>query len=118
MGRNKLQTGLKWAPRVLGILMTLFVSLFALDVFGAGYSPLEALLALIIHLLPFAGVLLGWRWPWVGGLIFIGFCLFYITMTWGKEMLAAVLLLAGLPILIGLLFLLDSYLATRPRPLA
>lgn len=101
--------------------MTWFVSLFALDVFAEGYSFWQALGAFFIHLLPFAGVLLlgvllGWRWPWAGGLVFIGFGLAYIALTWDKEMLVAVLVLAGIPVAIGLLFLLDAYVQ-RQRPL-
>jgi len=36
-----------WAPRVLGILFALFLSLFALDVFSEGYSFGETMLALL-----------------------------------------------------------------------
>lgn len=121
MDRSGIFTWLHWTPRVLGILLTWFVSLFALDVFAAGYSTAEALVAFVVHLLPFSGVLLlglllGWRWPWAGGVIYIGFGLFYILLTWGRDMLPAVLLLAGLPILTGLLFLLDEYFQ-RQQPL-
>jgi hypothetical protein len=35
-----------WSPRVLGILIAIFISLFALDVFGEGYSFWETIIAL------------------------------------------------------------------------
>ena len=35
---NKWKRVLYWTPRVLGILFALFISIFALDVFGEGYS--------------------------------------------------------------------------------
>ena len=34
-----------WAPRILCILFAVFVSLFALDVFGEGYGFWETILA-------------------------------------------------------------------------
>jgi hypothetical protein len=57
---------LVWTPRILGILFALFVSIFALDVFGAGYGFWETILALLIHLVPVSILLIGlaiaWRW--------------------------------------------------------
>ncbi len=112
MSGNRIATLIHWTPRILGILMTIFVSLFALDVFSEDYTWWEALLALIIHLLPFAGLLLvaviaGWRLPRLGGLMFIGFGVLYLFIAWAQDPLA-MLLLAGVPILIGTLFLLDD----------
>ena len=46
---NKL---LFWSPRVLGILIAIFVSLFALDVFAEGSSSWEIVVALAMHLIP------------------------------------------------------------------
>jgi hypothetical protein len=42
--QNPLSSILYWAPRLLGILFSLFVSIFALDVFGQGYGFWEPLL--------------------------------------------------------------------------
>lgn len=41
-----------YLPRVLTILFILFISMFALDVFGNGLGFWETLLALIMHLIP------------------------------------------------------------------
>ncbi len=41
-----------WAPRALSIAFIAFLSLFALDVFGAGYGFWRTLLGLAIHLIP------------------------------------------------------------------
>ena len=59
-----------WIPRIVGLLVAAFISLFALDVFGAGYSFWETLIALGMHLIPTAIIILvlavAWRWEWVG----------------------------------------------------
>ena len=46
---NKL---LHYAPRVIAILGILFLSSFALDVFGEGYSAADLVVALFMHLIP------------------------------------------------------------------
>ena len=79
---------LYWAPRVLGILLAVFVSVFALDVFGEGYGFWSTVLALVMHLIPTALIVLalviGWRWEWIGGILFIALGVFYVFMTGGS----------------------------------
>ena len=41
-----------WTPRILCILFAIFLSLFALDVFGEGLGFWKTILALLIHLVP------------------------------------------------------------------
>ena len=60
-----------WVPRVLGLLMTGFLALFALDAFTEG-SGLAAFGAFVIHLVPalvvLAVALVSWRYPGLGAL--------------------------------------------------
>lgn len=100
-----------WTPRVLGVLFISFLSMFALDVFGAGYGFWGTALALLMHLMPslvlLAALGLSWRWPWVGGLAFIGFAVWYLVPFEMASLLFVYPLLVGVPFLIGLLFMLD-----------
>ena len=79
---NNLATKLLfWAPRALCIVFAIFLSLFALDVFGEGLGFWKSLVALIIHLSP-AGIVLAvllaaWRWEWLGTAAFAGLGLLY-----------------------------------------
>jgi len=61
---------LLWTPRALSIAFAVFLSLFALDVFGEGLGFAKTLLALAMHLIPTAMVVavlvLAWRWEWIG----------------------------------------------------
>ena len=97
-----------WTPRILSILFILLISLFALDVFGEGYNFWETALALFIHLTPtivlIIILLLAWRWEWIGTLAFIGAGIFYLLAAKGQYW-SAYLIIAGIPILIGILFL-------------
>ncbi len=102
---------LLWAPRVLGILFALFLSLFALDVFSVGYNFWETSVALFIHLLPvFAlliAIVLAWRWEWVGALLFGSFSVWYLATTWGEFPASAYLVIAAPPFVIALLYAVD-----------
>jgi hypothetical protein len=107
---------LHWTPRVLGILFVAFLALFALDVFDMGLGFWDTLVALTMHLLPnfvlLAIVILAWRWPWVGGVGFLGFAAVYMATFRGFDWLTYVMI-AGIPALIGLLYLADWFVRRR-----
>ena len=99
-----------WGPRGLTILFILFLALFALDVFGEGYSFTETVVALFMHLIPnmiLAGILvLAWRWEWVGAVLFAGLGVFYILWVWGRFPFVTYLTISGPLFLVSILFLL------------
>jgi len=100
-----------WAPRVLCILFALFISIFALDVFGEGYGLWQTVAALTMHLIPTGLVLIAlvvaWRWEWAGGILFGGLGVLYVAMAWGRFDWTAYLVIAGPLFLIGALFVVD-----------
>jgi hypothetical protein len=100
-----------WAPRILSILFALFLSLFALDVFGEGHSFWETVLALLIHLIPVYIVVIvlvvAWRWEWVGAVLFPALGIFYIVWMWGRFPVVTYVSMSGPLFLIGVLFLLN-----------
>jgi hypothetical protein len=65
-----------WTPRALSILLIIFLSLFALDVFEENVGFWRTLQALSMHLIPSlvltGALILAWRWEWVGALTFGG----------------------------------------------
>lgn len=109
---------LYWAPRVLGILQSCFITLFALDVFKEPFPAV--LLALVMHLIPtmiLVGILLiAWRWELIGGLLCFLPALFYIWYAAGRFPLIALVCIAGPLILTGGLFILYHFLGHRRRP--
>ncbi|OGM28396.1 hypothetical protein A2801_02585 [Candidatus Woesebacteria bacterium RIFCSPHIGHO2_01_FULL_41_10] len=66
-----LKTVFFWFPRILSILFTAFISIFAFDVFG---SP-QWFLALLIHLIPTSILIsitvIAWKKEIVGGFLFL-----------------------------------------------
>lgn len=63
-----------YTPRIAGILVILFLALFALDAFDTPGSAWVKIGAFLIHAAPSIILLvllvLAWRWEWVGALIF------------------------------------------------
>ncbi|MFM8319794.1 MAG: hypothetical protein ACKOC5_02680 [Chloroflexota bacterium] len=111
-----------WAPRVAGILIILFVSLFALDSFEQGRSLWHMLGAFAMHMLPSLGLAtclaLAWRREWLGFWAFLlaaaGF--FVLTVSGGRSMYLPgnLLLFVGPLLAIALLFRLNWRLRTHP----
>jgi hypothetical protein len=120
MNRSTKQT-LFWAPRLLTVLFAIFISLFAFDVFGMGYSFWETLLALLMHLIPTGIILLvliiAWRWEWVGGIGFMGLGLLYLLGFPGQHW-SAYVILSGSLFVLGVLFLVNWWYRAElhPRP--
>jgi hypothetical protein len=102
---------LSWAPRILGVLFAVFISLFALDVFGEGYSFGETMVALAMHLIPTALIVLAlviaWRWEWIGAILFAALGAGYVVVSRGWADWIAYLLISGPLFAIAALFLAD-----------
>lgn len=116
MSRN-LKRLLFWLPRGLCVLFAAFISLFALDVFGEGYSPGETLVALFMHLLPTFVILLAlaiaWRRDLVGALLFAALGVAFVIFFDNRPNWLTYLIVAGPLFLISALFLLDWGVDTR-----
>jgi len=100
-----------WTPRVLGILFAIFVSVASLDVFSEGYDLWQTIGAFLLHLVPtfivVIGLIIAWRWEWVGAVLFNALAVFYVVWAWGRFPLGAYLSISGPLVLIGVLFLLN-----------
>ena len=104
-----------WAPRVLSILFLLFLAMFSLDIFDAGYDFWGTVLGLFMHNIPVLILLIvliiSWKYEIVGGIVFILAGLLYIAITINRVewyiALAWSLNIAGPAFLIGILFLLN-----------
>lgn len=107
-----------WVPRIVGILYAAFLSLFTFDAWEGTSSFWEGLLAWLIHLLPVAivalGLIIAWRRPLAGGVIFLLLAALYLYLfasdfdqDWTDLALSA-LLIGGPLVLLGFLFLWEG----------
>jgi hypothetical protein len=91
---------LRWAPRIAGVAVSLFLALFALDAFD-DKSFLAALPGFLVHLFPaclvLGAVAVAWRFPLVGAVAFAGLAVIYgIRVKWRLDWVAVI----GGPLLI------------------
>jgi hypothetical protein len=101
-----------WLPRILAIIYILFISVFALDIFGQGYDFWEVMVGLFMHLIPslilIVLIVVAWRRPKIGGILFIALAvMFTIAFNTYRELIT-LLLISGPLLLIGILFLLQK----------
>lgn len=73
-----------WMPRALSIAFIAFLSLLALDVFSEHLGLWQTTLALTMHLFPvlllIGGLILAWRWEWIGAVLYAAAGLLYVTL--------------------------------------
>jgi glucose-6-phosphate-specific signal transduction histidine kinase len=97
---------LQWSPRILGILVCLFLGLFSLVAFGAGKTLSQAIADFAVHLAPvlvlLAVVVVAWRWEWVGALVFTGVAVAYAYGA--RTHVSWIPIIAGPLLIVGLLF--------------
>jgi hypothetical protein len=100
---------LYWAPRVICIAFAAFLAIFALDVFSMPIGPGEKAVALMMHLIPSALVLVAlaivWRWEWVGAFLFPALAVAHLVSKLGELDLSAYVLIEAPLLLLGALFL-------------
>jgi hypothetical protein len=99
-----------WIPRILSIIFILFLSLFALNIFGTDVSLFKQLGGFFINLLPsiffIAVLIVFWKNPTYCGL---GFIIIAVSFTFFFETytnLISFILISFLPAFIGFLFLI------------
>ena len=95
-----------WSPRILCVAFAIFLSIFALDVFGEGNGFWQTIAALGMHLVPSAIVvvvlLLAWRWEWVGAVGFAVAAVLYCSWALPRHPDWAVIIATPLLVIAGL----------------
>ena len=108
-----------WAPRVLGVLYAIFISLFALDIFSEGYTFTETVTGLFMHLLPTLAVVavlvVAWRRELIGGMLFVLLAGAFLVFFGGSNDIEGYLIVAGPLFLVGILFFVDFYTDSRAQ---
>ncbi len=106
---------LRWLPRMLGILVCLFLSMFSLDAFSDGKSIVDGIADFAVHIAPvsilFAVVALSWRRPLIGGIVFTGVAACYAYVARAHP--SWVFLIGGPLLSVGLLWVW-SWRDSRP----
>jgi hypothetical protein len=104
-----MEQALTWTPRVIGIVMALFLAIFSLD----ARSPS----ALLAHLLPSAVVaavvVMAWWRPWIGGAVFLALGATWLVTAWGRFPWNTYAVMAGPLFVAGALYLVQAFAVLR-----
>ena len=114
---NKINKFIYWTPRILGVLLILFLAMFSLDVFEPGLTVSQIAIGLFMHNIPvlllFIILIISWKHEIVGGVAFILAGLLYIGLTLTRVpwylALSWSLIIAGPAFFIGILFLVGWF---------
>ncbi|GAB4142313.1 MAG: hypothetical protein Fur0015_11490 [Ignavibacteriales bacterium] len=98
-----------WLPRVFGIIIIVFISAFALDVFDEKLSFIQLILALLIHLIPsyilMIVLLIAWKREIIGSLLYSALAVLYLIFTQAKFPFVTYAFIMGGLFLNSILFL-------------
>ena len=107
--QKRVERTLFWSPRILGIGLAVFLSIFALDVISEVHGFWGTFLALLTHLVPVYIIVIilavAWRREWVGAVLFSSLVLFYLVSSWGRLHWSAYQAISGPLFLLGALFM-------------
>jgi len=102
-----------WIPRILAIIMGIFISLFAFDAFQENTLFFKQVLGFIIHLVPsfliFISLLIAWKYYLLGGIIFILVGVFFTVFFHTYKSISSFLILSLSLFIIGALFIICKY---------
>ncbi len=104
-----------WTPRFLGALYLLFVTLISLKVLDA---PILANAPLMAGFLPsfilLFVLLVAWRWEVAGGIFYVVIAAIYMISSWGNVNPVVHLLVSGLALVCGMLFIAKNLHTIKP----
>jgi hypothetical protein len=109
-----------WAPRIVGLGLALFLSLFALDAFSDPRGLLATVIALLMGLIPalitLAAVAIGWKHQGIAAIIFLVGAVFYAALALDHP--DWILIITGPLVLEAVLFYLSWRQSKHKRPTA
>lgn len=111
-----------WLPRIICILVILFVSMFALDAFAPELTFWQQIGGFLLHLIPsyimIVLLIVAWKWEYVGGIIFtilgFGFSVSVFLLNYNRNHFSAAqslinTLIVSIPfVLVGILFMVSD----------
>lgn len=97
-----------WLPRALTILIVAFFAMFVLEGFGPDFGWQDSVAHGVLALVALAVAIIAWKKPKIGSWFFVAFGIYYLLMAF-KSWEWTGLLVGGVPLLTGVLFLVEGF---------
>jgi hypothetical protein len=111
---------MSWTPRILCLAFAGFLCIFAMDVFDMPLGFWTKILALLMHLVPAAIVLVVlavvWRREWMAAILFPLLAVIHLVTKWGQLDWSGYAVIDGPLLLLGALFLINWHNRATLRP--
>ncbi|MCJ7789410.1 MAG: hypothetical protein MUP69_04370 [Candidatus Atribacteria bacterium] len=98
-----------YLPRILSILIVSFLALFILEGFSPGFGWQDSLMHLLMALIALGATIVAWKWPKIGGWIFVLLGLKFLLMIFREPSWNNGMIIGGIPLLIGILFVIEGF---------
>ena len=99
---------ISYLQRVLAILIVVFFALFILEGFGPDFGWQASVMHAVLALVALAATIVAWKWPKIGGWIFVAFGIYYFLMIFRSQEWNSSFV-GGIPLLTGILFLIEGF---------
>lgn len=110
---------IRWSPRLLAMIFTVFISVFAMDAFEGLTGWWDKAFSLFMHLIPtwlcLILLVLAWRREWIGALAFTMLAIIHFFWGVGRLHWSACLAIEGPLLLLGVLYGIAWFRRTPAR---
>ena len=97
-----------YLSRILAIVIVAFFALFILEGFGPDFGWQDSVSHAVLALAALAATIVAWKWPKIGGWLFVIFGVYFVIMFFNSREWSS-LLIGGAPLLTGILFLIEGF---------
>jgi hypothetical protein len=97
-----------YLPRILTILIVVFMAMFILEGFSPGFGWQDSLMHLLMTLIALGATILAWKRPKIGGWIFVLLGLKYLLLIFRQQWWNGIIV-GGILLLTGILFLIEGF---------
>jgi hypothetical protein len=98
-----------YLPRALAILIVVFFSIFIFEGFSPEFGWQDSLMHLFVALFALGAAIVAWKWPKVGGWIFVLLGFKYLLIIFTSQGLWNGVIIGGVPLITGILFLVEGF---------
>jgi hypothetical protein len=98
-----------YLPRILSILIVSFLALFILEGFSPGFGWQDSLMHLLMALIALGATIVAWKWPKIGGWIFVLLGLKFLLMIFREPSWNNGMIIGGILLLTGILFVIEGF---------